>query len=67
LPLEQSGIGFALMTSVTAMADREGRSVTLYVEPWNPAKRLYERLGFASEGVRGIYEFMRRPAAAGLS
>jgi len=61
------GIGSALMASVTALADREGRSVTLHVEPWNPAKRLYERLGFASEGARGIYEFMRRPAAAGLS
>jgi ribosomal protein S18 acetylase RimI-like enzyme len=61
------GIGSALMSSITAIADREGRSVTLHVEPWNPAKHLYERLGFVSEGARGIYEFMRRPAAAGLS
>jgi ribosomal protein S18 acetylase RimI-like enzyme len=61
------GIGSALMASIAGLADREGRSVTLHVEPWNPAKRLYERLGFATEGVRGIYEFMRRPAAAGLS
>jgi ribosomal protein S18 acetylase RimI-like enzyme len=57
------GIGTALMTWVTAIADREARSVTLHVEPWNPARRLYERLGFASEGLRGIYEFMRRPVA----
>jgi ribosomal protein S18 acetylase RimI-like enzyme len=56
------GIGSGLMTSIAALADREGRSVTLHVEPWNPAKRIYERLGFASEGVSGIYEFMRRPA-----
>lgn len=58
------GIGTALMTWIIANADRERRSVTLHVEPWNPAKRLYERLGFASEGPRGIYEFMRRPVAA---
>jgi ribosomal protein S18 acetylase RimI-like enzyme len=61
------GIGSSLLTWVGAIADSEGRSVTLHVEPWNPAKRLYERLGFASEGLRGIYEFMRRPAASGLS
>jgi ribosomal protein S18 acetylase RimI-like enzyme len=57
------GIGTGLMTWITAIADRERQSVTLHVEPWNPAKRLYERLGFASEGPRGIYEFMRRPVA----
>jgi len=61
------GIGTSLLAWVTAIADSEGRSVTLHVEPWNPAKRLYERLGFASEGPRGIYEFMRRPAASGFS
>ena len=57
------GIGTALVTWIIANADRERQSVTLHVEPWNPAKRLYERLGFASEGPRGIYEFMRRPVA----
>lgn len=61
------GIGSGLMASITALADREGRSVTLHVEPWNPAKRLYERLGFASEGLRGVYEFMRRPPRLSLS
>jgi ribosomal protein S18 acetylase RimI-like enzyme len=58
------GIGSALMAWIATLADREGRSVTLHVEPWNPARRLYERLGFVSEGVSGIYEFMRRPVAA---
>jgi GNAT superfamily N-acetyltransferase len=61
------GIGSGTLGWITTIADREGRSVTLHVEPWNPAKHLYERLGFVSEGARGIYEFMRRPAAAGLS
>ena len=58
------GIGSALMAAVIARAEQEGRSVTLHVEPWNPARRLYERLGFESEGIRGIYEFMRRPVDA---
>jgi ribosomal protein S18 acetylase RimI-like enzyme len=57
------GIGSSLLASIIALAEREGLAVTLHVEPWNPAKRLYERLGFVSEGLRGIYEFMRRPAS----
>ncbi len=55
------GTGSALMAWVLAQADRDGVAVTLHVEPWNPAKRLYERLGFESLEQRGIYEFMRRP------
>jgi len=55
------GTGSALMAWVLTQADRDGLSVTLHVEPWNPAKRLYERLGFESLEQRGIYEFMRRP------
>lgn len=60
------GIGTALMLWVLGRADRDGLSATLHVEPWNPAKRLYERLGFQTVELRGIYEFMRRPAPAQL-
>jgi ribosomal protein S18 acetylase RimI-like enzyme len=60
------GIGTALMHSVVEQADREGLAATLHVEPWNPAKWLYERLGFQIVELRGVYEFMRRPAAAQL-
>ena len=56
------GIGTALMESVLRRADRDGVEVRLHVEPWNPAKRLYERLGFETVELRGIYELMRRPA-----
>ena len=55
------GTGSALMTWVLAQADREALPVTLHVEPWSPAKRLYDRLGFETVEQRGIYEFMRRP------
>lgn len=55
------GIGTALVQWLVERADRDGLALTLHVEPWNPARRLYERLGFESIEVRGIYEFMRRP------
>ncbi len=56
-----AGIGSALMAWILAGADLEGLAVTLHVEPWNPALRLYERLGFAVEEERGIYLYLRRP------
>lgn len=56
------GIGTALVRAVLRRADRDRLRVTLHVEPWNPAKRLYERLGFETVELRGIYELMRRPA-----
>jgi ribosomal protein S18 acetylase RimI-like enzyme len=63
----RQGIGRALVSWVIARAEDEGRDVTLHVEPWNPAKRLYEQLGFETVELRGIYEFMRRPARAQLN
>ena len=60
------GIGTALVERVLARADRERLVVTLHVEPWNPARRLYERLGFESIELRGVYEFMRRHPPAQL-
>ena len=61
------GIGTALLHEVFADAARSGRSVTIHVEIFNPARALYERLGFVSKGERGVYEFMewRPPALAG--
>jgi ribosomal protein S18 acetylase RimI-like enzyme len=47
------------MRDVLARAEREGVAVTLHVESWNPARRLYERLGFASVGEPGAHELMR--------
>ena len=55
------GIGTAIVTSLLRYADGLGLPVTLHVEPFNPALRLYERLGFATRETRGIYLFMERP------
>jgi ribosomal protein S18 acetylase RimI-like enzyme len=54
------GLGSALMRALLRHADKHGLATTLHVEPFNPALRLYERLGFASVETRGPYFFMRR-------
>lgn len=66
-PYRGQGIGTRLLAWVIARAERDGLDVTLHVEPWNPARRLYERLGFATVEMRGVYEFMRRPAGGGAA
>ena len=46
-----------------ALADT-GRGLSIQVEIHNPARRLYERLGFVAEGApEGLYQAMRCPAA----
>lgn len=54
------GIGSALMRTLMAHADGINLPVSLHVESFNPALRMYERFGFATVETRGIYYFMRR-------
>ena len=56
------GIGTALLARLLSFADALALPVTLHVEPFNPALRMYVRCGFAPVEIRGIYQFMRRPA-----
>ena len=60
------GVGTALLARLLAFADERELPVTLHVEPFNPALRMYEREGFAHVEMRGIYQFMRRPAGGQL-
>ena len=55
---QNRGLGSAIVRGLLEAGRREGRVVTLHVEPWNPAKRLYERLGFRFVELRGAYEFL---------
>jgi len=55
------GVGTRLMRDLVVEADESGATVRLHVEPWNPAVRLYERLGFRCSGEGGIYQPMERP------
>ncbi len=57
------GIGSRLLADILAEADRDRLPITLHVEPWNPAKRLYERLGFELEEKGEVYDTMVRPPA----
>lgn len=57
------GVGTAIIADLIAHADAGGKSLSLFVEPNNPARRLYLRLGFESEGIAGAYESMRRPVS----
>jgi GNAT superfamily N-acetyltransferase len=59
-PLRGQGLGSRLMDVVLAYAQGLGLPVSLHVEPFNPAKRMYERLGFRVVETRGLYELMVR-------
>ena len=59
-----AGIGTRLLHALLDTADAGGYSVTLHVEPENPAQRLYRRLGFSHIESRGVYDFLGRPARA---
>lgn len=59
------GIGTALLRQLMADAASRGQAVSIHVEEHNPARRLYERLGFTPVETRGIHTLMEcRPAPA---
>jgi ribosomal protein S18 acetylase RimI-like enzyme len=47
------GIGTALLRALIAEAG--ARTLSIHVEAGNPARRLYERLGFRPAGEHGVY------------
>ncbi len=55
----RSGIGTALLNSVMARAASAGKSVSLHVDRNNPARRLYQRLGFIDVSENDPYILMR--------
>jgi predicted GNAT family acetyltransferase len=60
------GIGTRLLTRVQAEAAATGKPVRMHVERFNPARRLYDRLGFhqiADEGVYLLLEWKPTPGA----
>jgi ribosomal protein S18 acetylase RimI-like enzyme len=60
-PFRGRGIGTALLRDLMAEADASGRKLSIHVEMNNPARSLYDRLGFAPVGEHGIYVLMERP------
>ncbi len=59
LPEEQGrGLGTAIISTLLAQASGSGISVTLQVLKVNPARRLYERLGFVIVGETTTHYLM---------
>lgn len=56
------GIGTAILGAVLREAERRGLPVRIHVEMFNPALRLYQRLGFRPVDTTGVYYLMERPA-----
>lgn len=54
------GLGGAMVRALLRHAEVQSLSVSLHVEPFNPAMRLYKRLGFVTQEMRGVYAFMER-------
>lgn len=52
------GIGTAILRSLLAEAAAAGKPVRIHVERQNPARRLYERLGFVPIADKGVYYLM---------
>jgi len=58
------GVGGELMGDLLAEGEEKGLPVTIHVERFNPALRLYERLGFRHVEEQGPYYLMEwRPGA----
>jgi ribosomal protein S18 acetylase RimI-like enzyme len=54
----RKGFGAAMMEDVLAEAAAAGKPVRIYVEKYNPAKRLYARLGFRPIAESGVYDLL---------
>ena len=59
--LRGQGFGTSILRHLLAGADAAGLPVGLFVEPGNPASRLYRRLGFLTVAELDFYTEMERP------
>ena len=56
--LRGRGAGRMLLEEILDEARSTGKSVGIYVEQFNPARRLYDRLGFRQMVTAGLYHRM---------
>lgn len=57
------GLGTRCLQALAREAEAGGRALSIQVEIHNPARRLYERLGFVAMGEpRGLHQALCRPA-----
>lgn len=58
------GIGGTVLRALQDDASRRGNRLSIHVEGFNPAQRLYRRLGFLPAGEAGVYLLMEWSATA---
>lgn len=63
-PWQGKGIGSSLLDDIIAEANAAGVPVTLHVERWNRAVKLYERLGFVEVGSSDVHLLLERRAVS---
>jgi GNAT superfamily N-acetyltransferase len=54
-----AGLGTQLVQEILDEAQQAGKRVAIHVERFNPAMRLYQRLGFRAVEENGVYYLMR--------
>lgn len=59
------GVGSRVLAPVLTEADERGVPTTIHVETFNPAQRLYRRLGFREVAREAVYLKFERPVRAG--
>lgn len=63
-PYRNQGVGAAILRDIMAQGVRAGLPVSIHVEMFNPAQRLYTRLGFQKCAEHGVYWLMEwRPSS----
>jgi ribosomal protein S18 acetylase RimI-like enzyme len=55
----RAGIGTKLLRELQNEARMAGKALTIHVEKFNPALRLYQRLGFQQLEDKGVYLFLK--------
>jgi ribosomal protein S18 acetylase RimI-like enzyme len=63
----QQGLGTALLRDLIDEAAAAGKAVSIHVEKFNPAMRLYHRLGFSTAEDKGVYDLMHWSAGPGAT
>lgn len=53
-----SGTGSAILSDLLLWAKEKGKPVTIHVEKNNPARSLYDRLGFRFRDEAGVYDLL---------
>lgn len=61
------GLGGRLLAALGFYAAQAGKALGIFVEHQNPARHLYDRMGFEVIGDGGIYLEMERPFAVALA